>query len=260
MHVRFVLPGQPLGPASTARPALRQPLPPPPPPMWHSLLWCAGCRCTPCAATTTACTPRRSSSSQRPASSWCRATTGCWQVGGAHARVRVRGAGTGAQGWLSREAGCMVPSGRATLPATCCGARQGCRPNSGLPRPSSLEPARNSTVSLAAACVRQTRTTCARPAGRPCHMLCPPTSPLGPAVAAVRIGYPCFGNPRKLGGRIVGYPAYGRCVRCKWAATRSCAVECSWLSALCRTLQMRMAWRLGACRLGMGRSSWRSRP
>jgi len=27
---------------------------------------------------------------------------------------------------------------------------------------------------------------------------------------AVRIGYPCFGNPRRVGGRIVGYPAFGR--------------------------------------------------
>lgn len=27
---------------------------------------------------------------------------------------------------------------------------------------------------------------------------------------AVRIGYPCFGPPRRVGGKIVGYPAYGR--------------------------------------------------
>ena len=28
---------------------------------------------------------------------------------------------------------------------------------------------------------------------------------------AVRVGYPCFGNPRKNAqGKIVGYPAYGR--------------------------------------------------
>ncbi|KAL4437779.1 hypothetical protein ABPG77_005691 [Micractinium sp. CCAP 211/92] len=27
---------------------------------------------------------------------------------------------------------------------------------------------------------------------------------------AVRIGYPCFGTPRRVNGKIVGYPAYGR--------------------------------------------------
>ena len=27
---------------------------------------------------------------------------------------------------------------------------------------------------------------------------------------AVRVGYPCFGTPRRVNGKIVGYPAWGR--------------------------------------------------
>lgn len=26
----------------------------------------------------------------------------------------------------------------------------------------------------------------------------------------MRVGYPCFGQPRRVGGKVVGYPAYGR--------------------------------------------------
>ncbi len=31
-----------------------------------------------------------------------------------------------------------------------------------------------------------------------------------PFCFAVRVGYPCFGTPRRVNGKIVGYPAWGR--------------------------------------------------
>ena len=41
--------------------------------------------------------------------------------------------------------------------------------------------------------------------------LCPLTQPRPPAPPlAVRVGYPCFGTPRRVNGKIVGYPAWGR--------------------------------------------------
>jgi hypothetical protein len=51
-----------------------------------------------------------------------------------------------------------------------------------------------------------------------CHSLPRPTLryllpalPLRACLPAVRVGYPCFGNPTKNAqGKIVGYPAYGR--------------------------------------------------
>ena len=44
-----------------------------------------------------------------------------------------------------------------------------------------------------------------------CNHCLPPTrssSPIPPL--AVRVGYPCFGTPRRVNGKIVGYPAWGR--------------------------------------------------
>ena len=38
-----------------------------------------------------------------------------------------------------------------------------------------------------------------------CH-----TIPPGFSLCAVRVGYPCFGTPRRVNGKIVGYPAWGR--------------------------------------------------
>ena len=49
--------------------------------------------------------------------------------------------------------------------------------------------------------------SCPSPARHPTLTACAPLA----CLPAVRVGYPCFGNPKKNNqGKIVGYPAYGR--------------------------------------------------